>query len=168
MKKVLVVISFFLALLSCNNNKIKKPNKPENLISEDKMIAVLYDIAIVNAAKGTNKKMIENKGLNPEKFIFEKHNIDSLQFQVSNNYYSYSPEAYQDIYERVRVKLVNKKRGYQAILDLEKKKRDSLAKEARKNKDSLLKTRKPGDKADAYFVKEGSKSPSKNKKQLKQ
>lgn len=168
MKKVLVVISFILLVFSCNNNKIEKPSKPDKLIAKDKMVAILYDMAIMNAAKGSNKKIVENKGVKPQKFIFEKHNIDSIQFAESNNYYAFYTEIYHDIYENVRAKLAKKKAGYKAILDLEKKKRDSLAKEARKNKDSLMKTRKSGDKADAYFVKEGAKSPSKNKRQLKQ
>lgn len=160
---------FFISFFSCNSNKIDKPKKPDNLLSKDKMVDILYDMAIVNAAKGTNKKMIQRRGLNPKEFVFNKHNIDSLQFAESNNYYTYYPQTYENIYEKVRFKLENRKKGYKAILDEEKKVKDSLSRKARRNKDSLLINRKKGDKADPFLLKKGTNEDlSKNKQKSKQ
>ena len=156
MKKIAFILFVGLVFLACNNNKIKVPNKPDNLLSTSKMADILYDMALVNAAKGTNKKMIQRKGFNPKEFVFNKHNIDSLQFALSNNYYTYYPEVYEDIYEQVKYRLENRKKGYKAILDREKKEMDSLSRLSRRKKDSLLLKRKPGDKADPFLVKKGT------------
>lgn len=153
MKKIvfLIICGFFLC---CNNNRLKKPSKPDNLIKEGEMVAVLYDMAIINAAKGTNKKMLQRKGLNPEKFVFEKHNIDSLQFATSNDYYSYYPELYESIYDKVKFRLEQKKKGYQDILDKEKRDRDSLNKIAIKKRDSLYKKDGKKEKGMPFLLKE--------------
>ncbi len=169
MKKIAFILFVGFVFLACNNNKIEVPKKPDNLLSTTKMVNVLYDMAIVNAAKGTNKKMIQNKGLNPQEFIFNKHDIDSLQFADSNNYYTYFPDVYEDIYEQVRFRLENRKKGYKAILDREEKEMDSLSRLSRRKKDSLLLKRKPGDKADPFLVKKGTNDDLlKNKQKLKQ
>mgnify|MGYP000046392006 FL=1 len=49
-----------------------------------------------------------------EKYIFEKYNIDSLQFVLSNEFYSNDLNKYLDIYNRVKEKLQENK---QIIMD---------------------------------------------------
>ena len=142
MKKIAFILFVGLVFLACNNNEIKVPEKPDNLLSTTKMADILYDMALVNAAKGVNKNIIQNKGLNPQEYIFSNHNIDSLQFANSNNYYTYFPVTYEEIYQKVRIKLENKKKSNQAILDIEKKKRDSIAKLKKKERDSISKVSK--------------------------
>ena len=68
----------FAMLSACQETNIEKPERPENLLSENKMVEVLYDMALVSSAKGINKRLLENKGIKPDSFIYKKHNIHAL------------------------------------------------------------------------------------------
>ena len=110
MIKIFFVI---LILFSCNNN-IRKTPMPENLISEEKMADVIYEMTLISVSKGVNRRILENNGVIPEKYIFEKYNIDSLQFALSNEFYSNDLNSYLNIYNRVKLKLQENK---QIIVD---------------------------------------------------
>jgi len=105
MKKIFLVI---VVLFGCNKNVQKIPI-PDNLISEEKMVDVIYEMTLISVSKGVNRRILENNGVIPEKYIFEKHNIDSLQFALSNEFYSNDLNMYLDIYNRVKVKLQENK-----------------------------------------------------------
>ena len=91
----------FVVLLIVSCNKVQKPPKPDSLISEDQMVHMLFDLSLLSSAKGTNKKLLEKKGVNMSNYIYEKYNIDSTQFASSINYYTYNLETIQSIYKRV-------------------------------------------------------------------
>ena len=139
MNRLLVYILVPFLVLSCN--EIDKPKKPDNLLSKDKMIEIITDISLVNAAKGVDKKLIEEKIINPEYYIFQKYNIDSLQFAENNNYYAYDVKEYEDIYLNVKNRLEKHRDEYDAIEELEKKGKDSIRDVKRKEKDSIRKAR---------------------------
>jgi hypothetical protein len=142
MIKTLKYILLIALIISCKNNNIERPKKPNNLISKDKMIEIIYDISIINSAKGVNKKLIENKGISPEDYIYKRHNIDSLQFALSNEYYAFNLKTYEAIYNSVKEKLEKDKKHFQAIIKAEQKIKDSINKVKRKERDSLRKTQK--------------------------
>jgi phosphoribosylanthranilate isomerase len=91
-----------LALAGCNENLLEKP---DNLISEDKMVEVLKDLAIVNAAKTTNIAVLQDNDIEPMDYIYEKHGIDSVQFVESDRYYASLPKKYEQIYKKVESRL---------------------------------------------------------------
>lgn len=126
-------------IASCKNNNLQRPDKPNDLIPEAKMVEVLYDMSLISAAKGVNKRVIENKGIHPEAYIFNKHNIDSAQFAASNAYYSYNLETYEALYAKVKQRLENDKKVFNRILAEEKKVRDSLSEIQRLKRDSIRK-----------------------------
>ena len=101
MKKLIYIILIFYSCGSLNEENAK----PNNLIPEDKMIDILYDMSLISVSKGINKRILENNGMKPKKYILKKYNIDSLQFVVSNEYYSKDLEIYLSIYEEVLNKL---------------------------------------------------------------
>lgn len=101
MKKLYSVL-LIISLLSCNDNLLKKP---DNLIPEDKMVEVLADLAIVNAAKSTNVAVLYDNDIEPMAYVFEKYAIDSLQFVESDRYYASLPIVYEKIYKKVESKL---------------------------------------------------------------
>ena len=136
--KQLKYFLLIVLIISCKNNSVERPKKPDNLIPKDSMVEILYDIYIISSAKGVNKKLLENKGIVPEDFIYKKHNIDSLQFALSNEYYAFSLETYEDIYNSVKLKLEKDKKHFQTIIFVEQKEKDSLNKIKRKQ-DSLIK-----------------------------
>ncbi len=160
MRQVFKYILVLFLVLSCNNNSIEKPKKPKNLINKNKMVDIIYDMSIFTAAKGINKKLIENNGIFPENYIFSKHNVDSLQFAKSSEYYAYRLDVYEDIYNEVKLKLDERKLYFDSIFsaeadqkrlesELKRTKRDSL-----KNAKLLEKETKPIPKIKRNLVKE--------------
>ena len=101
MKKVLVFLSFIL-LASCSNSVV---SKPKNLIDEDKMVNIFYDLALLEAVRTQIPQEKQYyKGL-PNNYIYKKYKIDSLQFVKSNQYYATDIANYKNMYERVKEKL---------------------------------------------------------------
>jgi hypothetical protein len=106
-KKITVILLLCFLVIACTGNG--RPKKPDNLISKDKMSEVLYDLYIINAAKGVNRKLLEANGFVPETYVLTKYNIDSLQFALSNTYYSFDTNAYKTIVEQVKSRLEREK-----------------------------------------------------------
>ena len=75
-------------------------NAPENLISEEKMESIIFDIMILNASSSYDLK-IDNNMISDE-MIFRKHDIDSAQFYDSELYYSKNPRIQLNIYSNVK------------------------------------------------------------------
>ena len=75
-------------------------NAPEDLISEEKMESIIFDIMILNASSSYDLK-IDNSMISDE-LIFIKHNIDSAQFYDSELYYSKNPRIQLNIYSNVK------------------------------------------------------------------
>ena len=102
MKKFLI---FLFILSSCGFINDNENHNSENLISQEKMIDIIYDMSLISVSKGINKRILENNGMKPKSYILKKYNIDSLQFASSNEYYSQDLEQYLFIYEKVLEKL---------------------------------------------------------------
>mgnify|MGYP000010922471 FL=1 len=94
MKKYLILLIFIFACSS---------NAPDNLISEEKMESIIFDILILNASSSYDLK-IDNNMISDE-LIFRKHNIDSAQFYESELYYSRNPRVHVNIYSNVKKKI---------------------------------------------------------------
>lgn len=138
-KKGFYIILSLVFMFACNDSKIERPKKPSNLIKKDKMVQVLYDMAIITAAKGSHKRTIEDKGIVPEQLIFKKHEIDSMQFVLSNEYYSYDIDTYEEIYEEVRIKLSNERIIQDSLAKQERDKKRTSASDRKKKMDSISK-----------------------------
>lgn len=166
MIRLLKIICLLFLIISCENNKIKKPVKPDNLISKSKMVDILFDMTLLSSAKGSDRKILENNGIYPQDYVYLKHNIDSLQFAESNNYYSYDIQEYEKLYEQVRARLESDKKEIDKIIAEEekaKKEKDSIAKIKRKHRDSLRKLGKDenGKQIKEFLKKDRSRGPSK-------
>jgi len=133
MKTFFLVVSI-LFFISCENLEVKKPS---NLISEDQMVEILYDMVLINSAKGVNKKLLQKNINNPEAYIFKKHNIDSLQFTESNAYYTFKNEVYKSIYEKLELKLTNQKTKLEALLKEKNSIKDSIREQKKTKNDPL-------------------------------
>ena len=101
MKKAIYVL-LFSALFACSEKVIEKP---ENLIPKDQMALILYDLAIINAAKTTNPSYLINRNFESMPFIYRKYGIDSVQFVQSDIYYASIPDEYESIYKVVEARL---------------------------------------------------------------
>lgn len=119
MKKQGILMVVMLLLLSCAEKLIEKP---DNVIPQDKMVLILKDMAIINAAKGTNLGKLRDNGVDPTTYVFEKYEVDSAQFVDSDRYYASLPIVYESIYKEVEASLENQR----VQLEAEKKEMDSL------------------------------------------
>jgi len=135
MNRYITILLIALVIFSCNN--IDKPKKPDNLISKDRMVDIITDISLMTAAKGLNKGLLEENAINPQNYIYNKYNIDSIQFFESNNYYAYDVKEYEEIYLIVKERLENQKAEYSALQEKKKKERDSLRKDKKAKRDSV-------------------------------
>lgn len=155
LKQITVIIVLSVLVLACNS--LDRPKKPDNLISKDQMSELLYDLYVINAAKGVNRKTLEANGFNPETYILTEYNIDSTQFADSNTYYAFDPEVYKSIVDKVKARLEKEKKAFEAIKEREsdsiKKRRDSINSKRIKQKDSIKKL------IDTTAVKKSKKLP---------
>ncbi len=130
MKKYIFIIIIFF---SCNNTN-NKILSPDNLISEEKMVDVIYEMTLINVSKGVNRQILERNGVIPEEYIFKKYDIDSLQFALSNEFYSNNLDTYLKIYEKVKEKLTSSKQIVLDSIDNYKKSRSERSLEIAKKK----------------------------------
>lgn len=121
-KRLLWCSAVFMVIMSTTSCNEKLLEKPDNLIPQEKMVEVLNDLALVNAAKSNNPALLEENDIEPMAYIFEKHDIDSLQFVESDRYYASLPKTYEAIYKQVESRLEKKGK----TLEDEKTVNDSL------------------------------------------
>ena len=99
-----IVAAFFVVItfISCGQKAIEKP---DNLIDEDKMITILYDLSLLEAIKSQKPAVLDSNQVDVTKYIYKKYKIDSLQFANSSQYYASNIENYKLMYEEVAKKL---------------------------------------------------------------
>ncbi|WP_103865075.1 DUF4296 domain-containing protein [Aquimarina sp. I32.4] len=140
MSKYVTYISIFLIIISCQS--VDRPPMPETLVGEDCMVDIFTDIAFVKAAKSSHRKKFEEKNINPQAYILQKHGVDSVVFAQNNAWYSSQFDEYKAIFARVKVNLEEGVTLYEKLKKEEdsiKKRQDSIA----KIKDSLKLKEKP-------------------------
>lgn len=115
---------FVVFLVSCQ--KVEEIKKPESLIPEQKMVEVLTDLSILYSAKNYNKKILEETGLPLKTYLYEKHQIDSLQLAQSTGYYAKNYTQFKKIYNQVKLNLDKMKVDLEAVQAEEKCVEDSI------------------------------------------
>ena len=83
--------------------------KPDNLIPLEEMTNIIYDMAVLNAAKEINSQILSEYIKQPSDFIFRKYGIDSIQYTKSDLYYASVPAEYDKIYNAVKLRLEKEK-----------------------------------------------------------
>jgi hypothetical protein len=107
-------ILLLVLILACQGKTHIK--KPENLIPPDKMENLLYDMYIANGAVSV-ENINGDKNINYMSFVSEKYQIDSLQFAISNDYYTSQVDEYSKILERVKNRLEEDRELIRSELD---------------------------------------------------
>lgn len=90
---------FLLTTVTCTSSV----EKPDDLLSQDEISAILVDIYIHQQGSYLNE--IKEKDLNHSKvdaLILKKHNTTDTIFESSYRYYVLNPEKYLEILEDVR------------------------------------------------------------------
>ena len=110
MKKAIFLL--FMILWSCAQ-VVEVP--PENLIEEETMADLIFELAVLDAAKGFIPKDQKDRiVLNADSF-YQFHEIDSVQFAISNAYYAMHPKAYLRIVSIAQTKLEEFEKNIQEI-----------------------------------------------------
>ncbi|MEJ1221150.1 DUF4296 domain-containing protein [Sediminicola sp. 1XM1-17] len=135
MKKALLFICC-IVLISCGEKLVQEP---EQLISKEKMADILYDLAILTAAKNTSSEILVKNKIETMDYIYAKYSIDSTQFVESNLYYASIPADYAAIHTAVdkRLESVQKK-----MEEARKIKADSIKEAREKAQKGPAKTKK--------------------------
>ncbi|MDD7884546.1 DUF4296 domain-containing protein [Flavivirga sp. 57AJ16] len=129
LKRFTIYLSVILLASACYN--MDKPKKPDNLISKEKMVDILIDAKIITSANSVNRKIMEDHGVKLNTYVYTKHDIDSLQFALSNEYYAFHGKDYEAIYTKVNdslelLKVKFKEEEEKERIAQEKRKTDSL------------------------------------------
>ncbi|GAA4313302.1 hypothetical protein GCM10023115_30180 [Pontixanthobacter gangjinensis] len=138
-------VLLLLVFLSFSCQDLEKTERPADLIPEAKMVDVLTEMALLNAARNYNKQKLESTGIKPDDYIFKRFGIDSLQFERSNDYYAEQYTQYERIYDSVKNRIQNIKSRMDSLREIEIKiedsiklaEKDSLRETNSLNKDSL-------------------------------
>lgn len=105
MKKIFIFVGLFL--LSCGKELIEKP---DNLIPQDQMTAIFYDLSLLEAIRTQRPIVLQHMNVQPTSYIYKKYKIDSIQFVKSNAYYASNLKLYKEMYDEVAKKIeANKK-----------------------------------------------------------
>lgn len=91
----------FLVLTGCKDRAVKTPEK---LISEDQMVAIIYDLSVLDALKSQGYGPDQNYPT-PKELLKKKYNLDSLSFAENSKYYAADIKNYKKMYDKVRERL---------------------------------------------------------------
>ena len=117
MKKFVLIVVGITVLLCCKKGAI---SEPKNLIDQDKMVDVLYDISILEAIKVSNPASLQSRGIDSKTYIYKKFEIDSLQFAQSDKFYASDVAQYAKLYKKV-IDRINAEKTKDSLLNLPKK-----------------------------------------------
>ena len=111
--KHLIFILGTVFLISCSNNPTPKP---ENLLEEEVMVNIIYDLSILQAAEGAYTYKLADSNIEIDQYIFDKYKIDSTTFSQNQLYYASDLSKYKKIYKKVIEKLDNEKLKNEELL----------------------------------------------------
>jgi hypothetical protein len=124
MKQAAFFFILTISLFGCQN--VKQPEKPKDLISKDKMVEILSEAYLANAARSVNNQAILDKSIKMDSLIYKNFGVDSLQFANSNAYYAANVNSYLEIFQKVETKLTAMQQKMDSIRDIQSTKKDSI------------------------------------------
>lgn len=133
-KNTIKYLMLFLFVWGCQEEQ--KP--PKNVIPEDKMVDIMYEMALIQAIKSYDYSLLNKKNIEPTQYIFQRFGVDSLQFVESNKFYASQLERYEKMHDVVIERLSHQKKKTDSIVPQLKE-----FKEPAKTADSLVKPQKP-------------------------
>lgn len=134
----------FFVFLSCQKPAVEKP---DDLIENEVMVAILYDLSLLEAINYQSSSPLKSKSITPYQFIQFKYQVDSAQFVKNNMYYASDYKVYQKMFEKINARLDKEKALMEIKIKKEKEKAELLLKAKKKLKrkkaaDSITKIKK--------------------------
>ena len=96
--KQLLFLFLSLFVFSCSKNPAPKP---DNLLDEEAMVDIIYDISILQATDGSMPYKLTEHTIEMDEYIFEKYKIDSVTYRQNQRYYAADARKYKKIYKKV-------------------------------------------------------------------
>ncbi|MFP9114070.1 DUF4296 domain-containing protein [Flavobacterium sp. RHBU_3] len=97
MKKLAVIILALMAI-ACKDEVVPKPKK---LISENQMVDILYDMAIMQSVKSYKASALDSSGVDPKTYIYKKYKIDSLTLVQNHTWYASDLKNYEKMQKKI-------------------------------------------------------------------
>lgn len=135
MKHWILILFFSFGSFGCQD--VKQPEKPKNLISKDKMVDMLTEAYLANAARSVDNKSIISKGIKMDSVVYKNFGVDSLQFAQSNEFYAADVNTYMEIFQKVEARLTGMQKKMDSIREVEKSRKDSISKKNDAKKQNL-------------------------------
>lgn len=101
--KYLALLTLVIGVYGCQN--VKYPEKPDNLIDHKKMVNILTEAYLMNAARSVGNKTMAAQGIQMDSIFYARFGVDSLQFAQSNAYYASDVNTYITLFQEVEEKL---------------------------------------------------------------
>lgn len=127
MKRCLIL---FVVLIACEANTANPP--PADLIPEDTMEQILYDINLLRAIKNNRFGREVPKEILNNNYILRKYNIADSTLKQNQIYYAQSPKRLFTMYNRIYKRL---EKVEDSISVLVKKEQEELEKRLQREKD---------------------------------
>jgi hypothetical protein len=125
MKKLVTLFLLFAILISCQKPAV---SKPDNLIDEEVMVDIMYDVSVLEAMKSQKAFVLEANKINPNTYIYKKYKIDSLQFANSDKFYASDIKKYKEIFDKVNKRMEEKMEGLKKATNSKRAPDDNLTK----------------------------------------
>lgn len=125
MKKLATLFLLFAILISCQKRAV---SKPDNLIDEEVMVDIMYDVSVLEAMKSQKAFVLEANKINPNTYIYKKYKIDSLQFANSDKFYASDIKKYKEIFDKVNKRMEEKMEGLKKATNSKRAPDDNLTK----------------------------------------
>jgi hypothetical protein len=123
MRKIITFLAIVIVFVSCKEEAVEKP---ERLIEKEKMVDIMYDLAILEGIKYQNSASLMTYNINPSQYIYKKYKIDSLQFAQSNVYYASNYTKYKDIFDEIIKRIDDGKVVADSLVLIDAKKKAKL------------------------------------------
>ncbi len=110
MKKIVVIVVFFIAL-ACNNSVIEKP---KNLIEEEQLENIIYDLSLLEAVKTLPFASAFEVPVAKD-FLKKKYKLDSLTYVQNIQYYTSDFKKFRRLNDRVKKRLEAEENKYKVV-----------------------------------------------------
>ena len=100
-----IILICLLALYSCDYTYNKSNEVPSEVLSEEKMAAILCDLTLMQSSIDQNQiNSIFNDTILTFN-IYKQHKVSRLEYELSLKYYAAHPDQFKAVYKRVAANL---------------------------------------------------------------
>ncbi|MFM6983186.1 MAG: DUF4296 domain-containing protein [Chitinophagaceae bacterium] len=100
MKRQVILFLVLIMAVSCRDARPKVKDKPDWVIEENKMVDIIVDLRIADAAVYNNTNSPPRDKVKDWAFIMKKHKVSDTLFIKSHDYYAEHPEVAAALYEQ--------------------------------------------------------------------